>query len=169
MPHDYKAALASASAELLAGNDIVAATKAALRDAEAELAKYAPATILSAGGDLMAGAAAHTAATARLAYLAAALQAAEARVIELASKHRIAHAETNRPAFEAAVARRLSAAIAADAARALLDAATKERAAATAEIERCHARGLARPFDGAYMMSFPFTEAGERDLWEQVQ
>ncbi len=170
MPEPDYAALHKAAVEAhTAAINTVKETKAALADAEREIARTSPSAILRAGGNLMEGSAAHTAAIARRDYIAAALKAAEENQAARLADQTRAERETHRPAYNAGIARRLQACIAADKAKRDLAAAEAEFQAGTAQINAAHARHLPRPFDGGLLCCPVKTEAAERALWAHFQ
>jgi len=162
---DYAALHKAAVEAHTAAVETVKATKAALDAAEREIARTSPSAILRAGGNLMEGSAAHTAAIARRDYIGAALKAAEENQAARLTAQIVAERELHRPAFNQALARRLAACRSADEARAALDAADREFRAATAAMEATHARGLPRPFDGGMLQGAVKTERAEREMW----
>lgn len=168
MDTDYAAAAAAA---VDASNDAsrnLAAARDALRAHEIALDAAAPARAVAAGKPIAEAAAVHARLSSELNFLKEAVSFAEEAERAARQAHTHAAAELHRPAFNAARARRLDAAMAADAARAALAAAEAEHAAATREIQRAHEKHLARPFDGSLLFSTAINEAAERALWAEV-
>lgn len=166
---DYSALAQAAAARSEAASRGLIDVRKKLRAHEIALEAVTPARAIAAGKPITEAAAEHARLSSELHFMQEAVSYAEQADREARAAHTRADAELQRPAFNAARERRLAAAIAADKARADLAAAETEHAAATHEIQRVHARGLPRPFDGAFLLKTPIDEVSERALWENVQ